>query len=347
MPRSGHRTPMQVTRRTLLGLVAGTASLAGCTGGGNGTNGGPATTAEPASRTPTATPAGGGPTTAATPTTTAGDAAGPSVRVAAHPDLGEILVGPDGMTLYMFDSDTRGAGASTCEGGCAEAWPPLVTTEDPTAGAGVTATLSTFEREPGERQVAAAGWPLYYFARDEAPGDATGQGAGGVWWVLGPDGTPIRSDETATPEETPTPTPTPEPTVGVRAHPEHGDILVGPRGMTLYAFDDDTNGAAASACYGGCADAWPPLTVTGEPTAGEGVSAALTTFEREDGARQVAAAGWPLYFYYRDENPGDALGHEVGAAWWVVRPDGTPIRPGGSGDGGSGDGGSSDGGSNY
>jgi plastocyanin len=125
-----------------------------------------------------------------------------TVRVRDHPDLGEILVGSDGRTLYMFDRDTRGAGASTCSGDCAGAWPPLTVDGDPTAGDGVTAELATFEREDGSTQVAAGGWPLYYFANDGAPGDANGQGAGDVWWVLGPGGTPKR------PEPTPTRTPT-------------------------------------------------------------------------------------------------------------------------------------------
>ena len=138
---------------------------------------------------------------AGTGTPTSGSSA--TVRVRSHPDLGEILVGPDGRTLYMFDRDTRGEGASACSGGCLEAWPPLTVDGEPAAGGGVTAELTTFEREGGETQVAAGGWPLYYYADDEEPGDTNGQGAGGVWWVLGPDGVPER------PEGTPTPSPTP------------------------------------------------------------------------------------------------------------------------------------------
>jgi len=60
-------------------------------------------------------------------------------------------------------------------------------------GDGVSAELTTFEREDGSTQVAADGWPLYYFAPDEAPGDAKGQGVNDVWWVLAPDGTPVTS----------------------------------------------------------------------------------------------------------------------------------------------------------
>ncbi|UTF53470.1 COG4315 family predicted lipoprotein [Natronosalvus rutilus] len=129
-------------------------------------------------------------------------------------------------------------------------------------------------------------------------------------------------------------------TVRVRPHPDHGDVLVGPQGLTLYNFDQDTQGEMESTCYDGCAEAWPPLTVEGEPTAGDGVAATLTTFERDDGETQVAANGWPLYYFASDEEPGDANGQGVNDVWWVLKPDGTPMRPDDSG--GSGDDGNSD-----
>ncbi|USZ73313.1 COG4315 family predicted lipoprotein [Natronosalvus halobius] len=120
---------------------------------------------------------------------------GATVRVRSHPDLGDILVGPEGLTLYNFDQDTQDEMASTCYEGCAEAWPPLTVEGEPTTGDGVSATLTTFERDDGETQVATDGWPLYYFASDEEPGDVNGQGVNDVWWVLAPDGTPVRPDD--------------------------------------------------------------------------------------------------------------------------------------------------------
>ena len=204
---------MRATRRTF--LVVGAAALAGCAGDDGGDAAGTTTattTGEPtettagttametmtAEPTPTATETTERTETTANETATgtaAGTTAdgGPTVQVRSHPDLGEILVGPDGMTLYMFDQDTQGEGASTCYDSCAGTWPPLIA-GSPTSGEGVAAELATFDRETGDAQVAAAGWPLYYYAPDESPGDATGQGVGDVWWVLAPDGTPIRPD---------------------------------------------------------------------------------------------------------------------------------------------------------
>ena len=169
----------------MLGATVATLPLAGCTSGsgsgGGGGGGNQPTTTEPTDGNSTPTDTG-----------TATGMGGATVAVRSHPDLGDILVGPDGMTLYMFDSDTQGEAASTCYEGCAEAWPPLVVEGEPTAGDGVSAELTTFQRDDGSTQVAANGWPLYYFASDTEPGDATGQGVNDVWWVLRPDGTPVR-----------------------------------------------------------------------------------------------------------------------------------------------------------
>lgn len=119
-------------------------------------------------------------------------AASPTVQVREHAELGEILVGPDEMTLYMFVADGAEDG-STCYGNCAVTWPPLTVDGEPVAGDNVMADLATFQRDTGETQVVANDWPLYYFNQDEEPGDANGQDANDAWWVLGPDGTPIRS----------------------------------------------------------------------------------------------------------------------------------------------------------
>lgn len=130
-----------------------------------------------------------------TSTTAAEDATGGGAEVAvAETDLGEVVVDADGMTLYVFDND-QGT-TSTCEGGCAEQWPPLETEGEPTAGDGVDAALlGTTDRSDGTTQVTYDGRPLYTYAPDGAAGDTTGQGVGGVWWVVAPDGEPIRGED--------------------------------------------------------------------------------------------------------------------------------------------------------
>jgi predicted lipoprotein with Yx(FWY)xxD motif len=104
-----------------------------------------------------------------------------------------------------------------------------------------------------------------------------------------------------------------------------GDVLVDADGMTLYLFDPDQQGA--STCYDQCAQAWPPLTVTGDPVAGEGVDAALLgVTERTDGTRQVTYNEWPLYLWAKDAQAGDVTGQAVNDVWWVVDPAGEPVR---------------------
>ncbi|MFD4420805.1 hypothetical protein ACFWN7_04775 [Agromyces sp. NPDC058484] len=109
----------------------------------------------------------------------------------ADSDLGEIVVDGEGMTVYMFDSDTQGGDASTCEGQCATNWPAVTADSDDPAVEGVTGEIGTITGVDGETQVTLNGWPLYYFAGDSAAGDTNGQGVGGVWWVLTPAGEKI------------------------------------------------------------------------------------------------------------------------------------------------------------
>jgi predicted lipoprotein with Yx(FWY)xxD motif len=103
--------------------------------------------------------------------------AGVIVGSASSPSLGVVLTGPNGMTLYTHAGDT--ATSSSCTGSCATAWPPLETTGQPTARAGVTGQLGTLTRPDGATQVTYGGLPLYYWQGDTKAGDATGNGVEG------------------------------------------------------------------------------------------------------------------------------------------------------------------------
>ena len=101
--------------------------------------------------------------------------------------LGSFLVDSAGLTLYIYTKDTPNT--SVCYGGCATAWPPLLTNGAPNAGTGVTASmLGTTTRTDGTVQATYHGWPLYYFAKDKVAGDTTGEGVGSVWYVITPAG---------------------------------------------------------------------------------------------------------------------------------------------------------------
>lgn len=113
---------------------------------------------------------------------------GASLEVASSDELGEFLTGPEGFTLYAFLNDDQGE--STCYDTCAGTWPPVI--DSPDAGDGVDpALLGTTTRDDGAEQVTYNGWPLYYYAGDVNPGDTTGQGFSGIWYVIDPEGNPV------------------------------------------------------------------------------------------------------------------------------------------------------------
>jgi predicted lipoprotein with Yx(FWY)xxD motif len=140
-----------------------------------------------ATQAPTAAPTTAPPATAASASSGSTEA---TINVATDPTLGQILVDGKGMTLYMFTKD--GPDQSTCSGKCFTSWPPLNTQGHPTLGAGVDASLvGNTKATDGSEMVTYNKMPLYYFAKDKAPGDTTGQGVSNVWYVVSPDGKPV------------------------------------------------------------------------------------------------------------------------------------------------------------
>jgi predicted lipoprotein with Yx(FWY)xxD motif len=132
----------------------------------------------------------------------------PIVKLTSSP-YGQILTDTQGNTLYVFEKDT--GTTSTCTGGCAQAWPAMPVTGTP-AGTGVDADdLGTTTRPDGTKQLTFYGHPVYHYAADSKPGDTTGEGVGGIWFVVDKNGTPVKSASgtTATTMVTPTTMATP------------------------------------------------------------------------------------------------------------------------------------------
>ncbi|MFF0459478.1 SCO0930 family lipoprotein [Streptomyces mexicanus] len=110
--------------------------------------------------------------------------------------LGNVVVDRNGMTVYRFLKDRAWPKpVSACTGACLEKWPAVApVAADDTDGV-VRKGLMGFTRPDGTRQMTVDCWPVYTFSGDRAPGDIAGQGVGGTWYAVAPDGKPVGAPE--------------------------------------------------------------------------------------------------------------------------------------------------------
>jgi len=101
---------------------------------------------------------------------------------------------------------------------------------------------------------------------------------------------------------------------GAPAAPQNG-VLATPSGATVYTFDKDTVGSGKSACNGPCAQLWPPVAAQASDAAGGDWS--IVT--RDDGSRQWAYKGAPIYTFSKDAKPGDTTGDKFKDIWHVIK----------------------------
>ncbi|VWX63295.1 ATP-binding protein [Burkholderiales bacterium 8X] len=93
-------------------------------------------------------------------------------------------------------------------------------------------------------------------------------------------------------------------------------VLIGPTGMTLYTFDRDAANSGKSVCNGPCSTNWPPLMA---PEAAKPMGP-YSVVMRDDGKKQWAYKGWPLYYWSKDAKAGDKTGDGFNGVWKVARP---------------------------
>ena len=111
--------------------------------------------------------------------------ANPNVGITTNPNAGDILVDDHGVTLYRYTADQPNV--SACYGGCAIAWPPVLTDSVPAVeDTRLAGGLSIAPRTDGTQQLTYNAMPLYYYVGDTEPGDITGQGSDNVWFVVNP-----------------------------------------------------------------------------------------------------------------------------------------------------------------
>lgn len=138
-----------------------------------------------------------------------------------------------------------------------------------------------------------------------------------------------RPGASRTPAVSPTPTPSssssaPKPGTVVTTGPsDFGPMLFDAQHQAIYIWESEESDRPE--CYGGCAEAWPPVLTDGTPVArGRIDESLLGTTKRRDNTTQVTYNGRPLYFYAH-EGPGEVKCHNIsthGGLWWVIQPDG-------------------------
>ncbi|MFJ8229772.1 SCO0930 family lipoprotein [Streptomyces sp. NPDC094448] len=294
-----------------------------------------------------------------------GGAAKPAGRLAVRniPQLGEALTDSAGFTLYRFDEDTASPPRSRCEGDCAKAW-SVVAAAGATAppGAG-PALLGEVTRPDGGTQLTVAGWPVYRYAGDTAPGQARGQGVGGTWFAAAPDGGKAGGGGAAgtggtgtgggygTPGSSPDNTPGRDsgsgsgsspgsgsgsgtratgpaglPGLSTRKDPKLGEIVVDREGMTVYRFIKDSAWPMRTACTGECLKKWPAVAPVNKNDTRGILKKGFVTFARPDGIKQQTIDCRPLYTFSGDRAPGETNGQGVGGTWFAVTPQGKAVR---------------------
>jgi len=105
--------------------------------------------------------------------------------------------------------------------------------------------------------------------------------------------------------------------IQVKTDPKGVSYLTDDNGMTLYYFTLDTNGQ--SACYGGCADAWPVFYAASVTVSDPLKASDFDTITRTDGSKQTTYKGWPLYYWAQDKAAGDMTGEGVHKVWYILK----------------------------
>ena len=256
----------------------------------------------PTSSTPPATTTSS-PTTSSTSTSSSptASATGATINVASNPTLGNILVDSKGMTLYYFTKDI--IGKSNATGTILAAWPIFNAATINVQGSLAASDFAIITRDDGQQQTTYKGLPLYYYAKDKAPGDVLGDKVGGVWFV-------VKS---------------PFYTLMLQNKADPGTYLVDAKGMTLYYFTKDNIGK--STATGTILANWPVFNADSFVVPSALSASDFGTITRDDGLKVSTYKGWPLYHYAKDQVSGDTLGQGIGGIWFVINPSNFPPTP--------------------
>jgi len=244
------------------------------------------------------------------------------LKLTTSANLGTVITDNNGFSLYFFSKDA--ASASTCVDGCAALWTPFYK-DAPTLGAGLAATdFAVITRPDGKPQTTYKGWPLYYYAKDLAPGDLNGDAVGNLWAVAKADYTVMFSNAQLVGLDGANYT-----DLGV-AGTGSSQYITDPNGRTVYMFSRDThNTNTFTKADLSNNTVWPMDVVTAVgsiPTVLDKTQfSTITVF----GNVQLVYKGHPLYYFGQDAGVrGSTKGISFptpGAAVWKITNSNTVV----------------------
>ncbi|MFE2342263.1 SCO0930 family lipoprotein [Streptomyces sp. NPDC059431] len=243
------------------------------------------------------------------------------LAVREAPGIGGVVTDGSGATLYRFDKDTAEPSHSACEGACATTWPP-VPADDAKVAAGIDAgLLGAVERPDGIRQLTLAGWPVYRYAKDTQAGDTKGEGVGGTWHALAPNGKKAIDNKTTdgkAPEKKGS-------ALSVATDAKLGKLLVDSQGRTLYRFNKDSAWPMKFGCLDACLNTWKPAAPVDKAKVSDIPAGLVGSVKRPDGTQQLTIDCWPVYLFTGDTAPGQTNGHGKQGLWFAVDDAGKKI----------------------
>ena len=242
-----------------------------------------------------------------------------AVRLRNDGAFGSIITDVDGRALYFFSLDAKED--SNCTDGCLNTW-PIFYESDLSLDDGLEANdFGSITRSDGNMQTTYKGWPLYYYASDNAEGDVNGDGVNALWFVAKPDYTVMMAQAQLVGRdrnglET-----------NLTGDYEPGDgltfYMTDAAGNTLYGFVNDTNGVNNFTSEDFSNNSvWPIFE--------EEVDQIPSILDTADfggidvfGRQQLTYKGWPLYYFGQDEARGDnyGVGFPSAGVWPIVNPD--------------------------
>jgi predicted lipoprotein with Yx(FWY)xxD motif len=118
-----------------------------------------------------------------------------AIRTTNIPGLDTVLTDGEGRTIYLFTKDSQNPPKTTCEAECATAWPPVLARGETRIEGLDPKLVGTVTRPDGTEQVTVGDWPVYTYAEDTAPGQATGHTVGGVWFAIEANGCKVAAEK--------------------------------------------------------------------------------------------------------------------------------------------------------